>query len=246
MRQVVLDTETTGLEVSQGHRVIEIGCVELVNRRSTGRHFHSFLNPEREVDAGARAVHGRSLADLADQPRFAAIADEFTEFVSGAELIIHNASFDVGFLDAEFARLKSAEVRSLSKLCQVLDTLALARGMHPGQRNNLDALCKRYGIDNSHRELHGALLDARILADVYLAMTGGQSALALDETPRRTARRHAHAAGESEADAAGVPPVNLALRVQAASEAERAAHELLLDLLHRESGGQCLWRGRES
>jgi len=246
MRQVVLDTETTGLEVSQGHRVIEIGCVELVNRRSTGRHFHSFLNPEREVDAGARAVHGLSLKELADKPRFAAIADEFTEFVSGAELIIHNASFDLGFLDAEFARLKSAELRSLSKLCQVLDTLALARGMHPGQRNNLDALCKRYGIDNSHRELHGALLDARILADVYLAMTGGQSALALDEAPRRAARRHAHAADGGEHDAAGAPPVHLALRVQVASETERAAHELLLDLLQKESGGQCLWRGKES
>ena len=246
MRQVVLDTETTGLEVSQGHRVIEIGCVEMVNRRATGRTFQSFLNPEREVDAGARAVHGLSLKELADKPRFAAIADEFTEFVSGAELIIHNASFDLGFLDAEFARLKSAELRSLSKLCQVLDTLALARGMHPGQRNSLDALCKRYGIDNSHRELHGALLDARILADVYLAMTGGQSALALDEAPRRATRRHAHAADGGEHDAAGAPPVHLALRVQVASETERAAHELLLDLLQKESGGQCLWRGKES
>jgi DNA polymerase-3 subunit epsilon len=236
MRQVVLDTETTGLEVSQGHRVIEIGCVELHNRRATGRHFHSYLNPEREVEAGARAVHGLSLLELADKPRFAAVADEFTQFISGAQLIIHNASFDVGFLDAEFARLDAATPRSVSTLCQVLDTLALARGMHPGQRNNLDALCKRYGIDNSHRELHGALLDARILADVYLAMTGGQSALALDEAPRRVPRRH-DVAGSVELHSAA-----LVLRVTAASAAERAAHEHLVDLLQQESGGRSLWR----
>jgi DNA polymerase-3 subunit epsilon len=236
MRQVVLDTETTGLEVSQGHRVIEIGCVELHNRRATGRHFHRYLNPEREVDAGARAVHGLSLQELADKPRFAAIADEFTQFISGAQLVIHNASFDVGFLDAEFARLDPGAPRSLTTLCQVLDTLALARGMHPGQRNSLDALCKRYGIDNSHRELHGALLDARILADVYLAMTGGQSALALDEAPRRAARRNA-AAGGVEVSVAELP-----LRVTAASAAERLAHEGLQDLLQKASGGKCLWR----
>ena len=243
MRQVVLDTETTGLEVSQGHRVIEIGCVELLSRRPTGRQFHHYLNPEREVDAGARAVHGLSLADLADKPRFAAIAAEFTEFVSGAELIIHNASFDVAFLDAEFARLAAPEPVRVATLCKVLDTLALARGMHPGQRNGLDALCKRYGIDNSHRELHGALLDARILADVYLAMTGGQSALALDEAPRRAARRHAPA---GEGGAAAVAIADLPLRVVAASEAERADHERLQDLLHKQSGGNCLWRGRET
>jgi DNA polymerase-3 subunit epsilon len=243
MRQVVLDTETTGLEVSQGHRVIEIGCVELQSRRATGRHFHCYLNPEREVDAGARAVHGLSLADLADKPRFAAVAAEFTEFVSGAELIIHNASFDVAFLDAEFARLKGAEPPRLAILCRVLDTLALARGMHPGQRNSLDALCKRYGIDNSHRELHGALLDARILADVYLAMTGGQSALALDEAPRRAARRQP-AAGASGLAAAAI--ADLPLRIVAATAAERAAHERLQDLLHKESGGNCLWRGKET
>ncbi len=236
MRQIVLDTETTGLEVTQGHRIIEIGCVELRNRRATGRHFHRYLNPDREVDAGARAVHGMSLQDLAGKPRFAEIADEFTQFIAGAELIIHNASFDVGFLDAELARLGGAPPPQVSVLCQVLDTLSLAREMHPGQRNNLDALCKRYGIDNSHRELHGALLDARILADVYLAMTGGQSTLALDAAPQRGTAR----AGS----AAGAGPGELPLRVVTASAAERAAHEQLQDVLLRESRGHCLWRER--
>jgi DNA polymerase III subunit epsilon len=236
MRQIVLDTETTGLEVTQGHRIIEIGCVELRNRRATGRHFHRYLNPDREVDAGARAVHGMSLQDLAGKPRFAEIADEFTQFVAGAELIIHNASFDVGFLDAELARLGGTPPLQVSALCQVLDTLSLAREMHPGQRNNLDALCKRYGIDNSHRELHGALLDARILADVYLAMTGGQSTLALDAAPQRAAGRAGSAAGLGS----GETP----LRIVAASAAERAAHEQLQDVLHKESRGHCLWRER--
>lgn len=236
MRQIVLDTETTGLEVAQGHRIIEIGCVELLNRRATGRHFHHYLNPEREVDAGARAVHGLSLQDLAGKPRFAEVAAEFTQFISGAELIIHNASFDIGFLDAELARLEGAAPLRIGTLCQVLDTLGLARAMHPGQRNNLDALCKRYGIDNSHRELHGALLDARILADVYLAMTGGQSALALDETPRRAAARRAAAAGAESGS------TELPLRVVPASAEERAAHEQLQELLQSESHGRCLWR----
>lgn len=232
MRQIVLDTETTGLEAARGHRIIEIGCVELVNRRASGRHYHSYLNPEREVDEGARAVHGLSLADLAAKPRFAEVADELMQFISGAELIIHNAAFDVGFLDAEFARLARDPPPRIEALCTVLDTLGLAREMHPGQRNNLDALCKRYGIDNSHRELHGALLDARILADVYLAMTGGQSALALDDAPRRNAVRSAAAA------TAGGPP----LVVVAASAEERALHEQLQELLHKESQGHCLWR----
>lgn len=235
MRQVVLDTETTGLEASQGHRIIEIGCVELFSRRATGRHFHCYLNPEREVDEGARAVHGMSLKELADKPRFAEIAAEFTEFITGAELIIHNAGFDVGFLDAELARLSnSAQVR-IATLCQVLDTLSLARDMHPGQRNNLDALCKRYGIDNSHRDLHGALLDARILADVYLAMTGGQSALALEEGPRRSGVRSA--LGDAL-------PADLTLVVIMATADERTAHEQLQTLLHTESHGRCLWRGQ--
>ena len=235
MRQVVLDTETTGLEATRGHRIIEIGCVELLSRRASGRHFHHYLNPEREVDEGARAVHGLSLADLADKPRFAQIAAEFTQFIAGAELIIHNASFDIGFLDAEFARLAGDPPVRVDTLCTVLDTLGMARAMHPGQRNNLDALCKRYGIDNSHRELHGALLDARILADVYLAMTGGQSALALDEAPRRAAARHAAAS-------AGLASADLAITVVSASADERAAHERLQDLLHKESQGRCLWR----
>ena len=179
MRQIVLDTETTGLEVSQGHRIIEIGCVELVNRRVSGNHWHFYFNPEREVDSGAFEVHGISNEFLQDKPRFSEMADAFLEFVRGAELVIHNAAFDVGFLDHELSRLDQPAA-PLQEVCSILDTLLLARQKHPGQKNNLDALCKRYGIDNSHRSLHGALLDARILADVYLAMTGGQASLGLD------------------------------------------------------------------
>src|SRR5262245_12359531 len=179
MRQIVLDVETTGLEANAGHRIIEIGCVELLNRRPTGQKFHRYLNPEREIDAGALAVHGIELARLLQAPKFAEVADELLAFIDGAELIIHNAPFDVGFLDAELARLPGT-ARTVASLCRVLDTLALARSLHPGQRNSLDALCKRYSVDNTKRELHGALLDAGILVDVYLAMTGGQSALALD------------------------------------------------------------------
>jgi DNA polymerase III subunit epsilon len=235
MRQIVLDTETTGLEAAQGHRIIEIGCVELYSRRATGRHFHRYLNPDREVDEGARAIHGMSLRDLADKPRFADIATEFTQFIAGAELIIHNAGFDVGFLDAELTRLDHSTPLRIGELCQVLDTLSLAREMHPGQRNNLDALCKRYGVDNSHRDLHGALLDARILADVYLAMTGGQSALALEEAPRRFGARRA--LGDTA-------PPELVLRVVEPTAEERAAHEQLQELLNSESQGRCLWRAR--
>src|SRR3954468_14082259 len=179
MRQIVLDVETTGLEASAGHRIIEIGCVELLNRRPTGQKFHRYLNPEREIDAGALAVHGIELASLLKAPKFADIVEELLTFIGGAELIIHNAPFDVGFVDAELARLPGV-ARTVTGLCRVLDTLALARSLHPGQRNSLDALCKRYSVDNTRRELHGALLDAGILVDVYLAMTGGQSALALD------------------------------------------------------------------
>jgi len=179
MRQIVLDVETTGLEAAAGHRIIEIGCVELLNRRPTGQKFHRYLNPEREIDAGALAVHGIELARLQQAPKFAEVAAELLGFIEGAELIIHNAPFDVGFLDAELARLPGG-ARTVAQLCRVLDTLTLARSLHPGQRNSLDALCKRYSVDNARRELHGALLDAGILVDVYLAMTGGQSALALD------------------------------------------------------------------
>ncbi|MGD9388748.1 MAG: DNA polymerase III subunit epsilon, partial [Gammaproteobacteria bacterium] len=181
-RQVVLDTETTGLEPAEGHRIIEIGCLELVNRRLTGRKFHQYLNPEREIDPGAEDVHGLSNAFLADKPRFADVAGEFLEFVEGAELVIHNAAFDLGFLDTELARLEPPGP-ALSRICGVLDTLMLARQLHPGQRNSLDALCKRFGIDNSNRELHGALLDAELLADVYLVMTGGQAELVLAAEP---------------------------------------------------------------
>jgi DNA polymerase-3 subunit epsilon len=180
MRQVVLDTETTGLEVSLGHRIIEIGCIELLDRRVTGNHWHHYFNPEREIDAGAYDVHGISNEFLQDKPRFESLAEEFYEYVRGAELIIHNAAFDIGFLNHEMTLLQAQQHQPLEEICSVLDTLLLARQKHPGQKNNLDALCKRYDIDNSQRSLHGALLDARILADVYLAMTGGQTSLGLD------------------------------------------------------------------
>ena len=211
MRQIVLDTETTGLEAELGHRIIEIGCIELVNRRPTGRTFHRYLNPERDIDAAALGVHGLARADLAREPRFADIAEELLAFVADAELVIHNAAFDVGFLDAELART-SGPARTIAAIAQVLDTLALARQLHPGQRNNLDALCKRYGVDNSNRDLHGALLDARLLADVYLAMTGGQAPLRL-----------------------GAP-----LLVIMATPAELALHEALLALVAKTSG-RCAW-----
>jgi DNA polymerase-3 subunit epsilon len=178
VRQIVLDTETTGLELAQGHRIIEIGCIELLHRRPSGRTWQRYLRPEREVEAGALAVHGISNEFLASQPRFAEVAAEFLEFIEGAELVIHNAEFDLGFLDAELARAGIA--RTIADSCRVLDTLTLARRLHPGQRNSLDALCKRYKVDNSGRDLHGALLDARILTDVYLAMSGGQAALSLE------------------------------------------------------------------
>jgi len=179
MRQIVLDTETTGLEPKQGHRIIEIGCVELVNRRLTGNHYHQYLQPDREIDEGAIEVHGISNEFLVDKPRFADVVTDFLDFVRGAELVIHNAPFDVGFINHELALL-GGDLGRIEDLCGILDTLSLARQMHPGQKNNLDALCRRYGIDNAHRELHGALLDSEILADVYLLMTGGQTDLLLD------------------------------------------------------------------
>src|SRR5215831_13657048 len=181
MRQIIVDTETTGLEPEQGHRVIEIGCVEVVNRRATGKTFHRYLCPDRQVDPGALQVHGITNEFLQNQPRFAEIGLELIEFIRDAELVIHNAPFDVAFLDAELKRW-SGPCQRVGEICRVLDTLALARQMHPGQRNSLDALCKRYNVDNSHREFHGALLDARILAEVYLAMTGGQGALTLGDS----------------------------------------------------------------
>jgi DNA polymerase-3 subunit epsilon len=233
MRQVVLDTETTGLEVEQQHRVIEIGCVELLNRRLTGRSFHRYLNPQRDIDEGAQQVHGLTREKLANEPTFADIGAELVEFIRDAELIIHNAPFDIAFLNAELARLGGAQ--TINGMCRVLDTLILAKQMHPGQRNNLDALCKRYSIDNSHREYHGALLDARILAEVYLAMTGGQANLTLgaeSDTARSRARRSAPA---RSAGAARIAVVN-------AGADELAAHEHVLALLDKASGGKTVWR----
>jgi DNA polymerase III subunit epsilon len=234
MRQIVLDVETTGLDASAGHRIIEIGCVELVNRRPTGQKFHRYLNPEREIDAGALAVHGIELAQLMNAPRFADISAELIAFIDGAELVIHNAPFDVGFLDAELARLPQA--RAVCTMCRVLDTLALARSLHPGQRNSLDALCKRYSVDNTRRELHGALLDAGILVDVYLAMTGGQSALALD----MAAAQGVAATGFHGTATIRAPGISLAMPAPDAEELRQ--HEAMLDLIHKASGGKVLWR----
>ncbi|HZO21727.1 MAG TPA: DNA polymerase III subunit epsilon [Steroidobacteraceae bacterium] len=234
MRQIVLDTETTGLEPELGHRIIEIGCVELVNRRPTGRTFHRYLNPERDIEEGALGVHGISREDLLDKPRFMDVADGLIEFIGGAELVIHNAAFDVAFLDAELARVQG-EARTISGVCSVLDTLALARSMHPGQRNSLDALCKRYSVDNSSRELHGALLDARILADVYLAMTGGQGALALSDAIAMPGT----AETVRTVRALVRPPIPLV--IISASEEEMAAHAAMLQIISAASGGACLW-----
>jgi DNA polymerase-3 subunit epsilon len=234
MRQVVLDTETTGLEVELEHRVIEIGCVELFNRRLTGRSFHRYLNPERDIDEGALEVHGLTREQLAKEPRFVEIHADFLDFVQGAEILIHNAPFDIAFLNAELARLGNGAKR-MADFCKVLDTLVLARQMHPGQRNNLDALCKRYSVDNSHREYHGALLDARILAEVYLAMTGGQATLTLSaelDTAQSRARIY-------------LPnPLGDAVRIAviAANEEEMAAHQHVLTLLDKASGGKTVWR----
>ncbi len=231
MRQIVLDTETTGLEVSDGHRIIEIGCIELMHRRPSGRSWQRYLQPEREVEAGALAVHGITNEFLATQPRFADVAAEFLGFIEGAELVIHNAPFDVGFLDAELERAGLAT--KIGETCRVLDTLALSRKLHPGQRNNLDALCKRYGVDNSGRDLHGALLDARILADVYLAMSGGQAALGLDAEPAAAGARAA--IGRGARAAVEIPVIR-------ASAAELAAHERALDVIDRASNGRTLFR----
>jgi len=233
MRQIVLDTETTGLEALQGHRIIEIGGVELVNRRPTGRHFHRYLNPERDIDEGALKVHGITRARLNSEPKFRDIAPELIEFLRGAELVIHNAPFDVGFLNAEFERLPGEKV-TVAGLCTVVDSLALARQMHPGQRNGLDALCKRYNVDNSGRELHGALLDSQLLAEVYLAMTGGQVSLGLGTAGGTQAVQHSLSA----------PALRPAgpLPVIAPTEEEQAAHEAFLDLVTKSAKGKCLWR----
>jgi DNA polymerase-3 subunit epsilon len=231
MRQVVLDTETTGLEVEQQHRIIEIGCVEVLNRRLTGRSFHRYLNPQRDIDEGAQQVHGLTRERLAGEPLFEHVAAEFLEFIQGAELIIHNASFDVAFLDAELQRMQS--IQRIPVLCRVLDSLALARRMHPGQRNNLDALCKRYSVDNSHRDYHGALLDARILAEVYLAMTGGQVMLTLSaESDGRSFEAGANSGRSAQ---------RRNLVVCAATEEELALHQHVLALIDKASGGNTVW-----
>lgn len=242
MRQVVLDTETTGLSVAQGHRIIEIGCLELVNRRLTGREFHRFLNPDRDIDEGAEAVHGISRADLETEPRFEEIVDEFLVFIKDAELIIHNATFDVGFLEHELKLIKHEQPK-IEHHATVLDTLTMAREMHPGQRNSLDALCKRYEVDATKRDVHGALIDSELLANVYLSMTGGQTALLLDED---VVGHHADpAGGRPAADivdgdvprAGGAPTADLPV-IKASAE-ESAAHDALLEKIRK--SGACVW-----
>lgn len=232
MRQIVLDTETTGLSTSQGHRIIEIGCIELVNRRLTGREYHRFLDPERDIDEGAERVHGISRADLKGQPRFADVADELLEFLSDSELVIHNAEFDVGFLEYELGLMEHSHP-VIADHALVLDTLTLAREIHPGQRNSLDALCKRYDVDASRRDVHGALIDAELLAHVYLAMTGGQTALSLDDdTVREMSVREEELVRPRRND--------LKLVVIPAKKDEEASHGSILDKM--EASGPCVFR----
>ncbi|MFY8349824.1 DNA polymerase III subunit epsilon [Pseudoalteromonas sp. SSM20] len=235
-RQIVLDTETTGIDPKQGHRIIEIGCVELVNRRLTGNNFHVYIDPERDIEDEAIFVHGITSDFLAGKPKFRDVAAEFLEYIKGAELVIHNAAFDVGFMDHEFALLRQNYPKT-HDVCQVLDTLAMARDLHPGQKNNLDALCRRYDIDNSKRTLHGALLDSEILADVYLGMTGGQVSLNL-----------ANQEGQSGDNTKGIrrlSPDRPRLNVVFADNEEQAAHIERLNLVN-EKGGHCLWLTEEA
>ena len=232
MRQIVLDTETTGLEVRQGHRLIEIACVEMIERRPTGRYYQTYLNPDRAIDEGARQVTGIEDEFLLDKPRFADVVDEFLAFIGDSELIIHNATFDVGFLDAELARLGEQYGR-IADRCPVLDTLMMARERYPGQRNSLDALCKRLGVDNSARDLHGGLIDAQLLADVYLAMTSGQVVLDLG-----------FEGAQEQGPALMMAPrvLDRRPRVLRASEDESASHERRLDALDKSAGGTSVWR----
>jgi DNA polymerase-3 subunit epsilon len=237
MRSVVLDTETTGMPVTDGHRIIEIGCVEVIGRRLTGRHYHVYLQPDREVDEGAIAVHGITGEFLVDKPRFKDVADEFFEFIKGAQLIIHNAAFDVGFISNEFALLGQQDRVDLSEHCSILDTLLMARERHPGQRNSLDALCKRYGVDNSGRDLHGALLDAEILADVYLTMTGGQTNLSLageGADSENGGRQQPTPIRRLAADRASTPVVR-------ANADELAAHMARMQAIEKAAGSPPLW-----
>ncbi len=228
-RQIVLDTETTGLEPKEGHRIIEIGCVEMVNRRLTDQFWHHYLNPDREIDAGAFEVHGISNEFVQDKPRFGELAQDFIDYIRGAELIIHNAAFDVGFLNHELSML-DGDWPQIGEICTVTDSLLMARQKHPGQKNNLDALCRRYDIDNSSRTLHGALLDSEILAEVYLAMTGGQTLLTLDEETETAVRDISLAAVEPRRD---LPLWRLA-------ETDLQAHEEYLEFL-RQKSGQAAW-----
>ena len=232
MRQVVLDTETTGLDPKHGHRVIEVGCVEIENRKLTGRHFHRYLNPQRDIDEAALEVHGLTRAFLSNKPLFKQIEEEFIEFVKGAELVIHNAPFDVGFLDNELKLCKSSHA-GMASFCGVLDTLLLARKKHPGQRNSLDALCKRYDIDNTQRQLHGALLDAEILADVYLTMTSGQSSLLLKED--------ADEVTETQHRIREFNPQRQKLAVLRASAEEVSSHKQRLLDIAKTSNDFCVW-----
>jgi len=241
MRQIFLDTETTGLEHRLGHRIIEVGCVEMRNRRLTHRHFHRYTNPDRDIDAGALAVHGISLEFLQDKPRFAEIAEEFLDFVRGAELIIHNAPFDIGFINAELARLDMAPIETVCR--GVTDSLRLAKELHPGKKNNLDVLCDRYGIDNSKRTLHGALLDAEILADVYIGMTRGQESLIM-ETEESASPQQDFAGSDTQMPGMA-PDIHRVLRVLKADESEQAEHAQLLATIQKESKGKCLWLADE-
>lgn len=229
MRQIVLDTETTGLDPRHGHRIIEIAGLEMVNRRLTGHHLHKYINPEREIDAGAAAVHGITLEFLADKPKFADVADEFLDFINGAELIIHNAPFDIGFLNAELARLDRVPVETLCN--GVTDTLRMAKELHPGKRNSLDALCERYEIDNSQRTLHGALLDTELLAEVFLAMTRGQNTLMIEPD----------AAPRAQVGGTARQTERKPLVVRRASAEEIADHERVLAAIDKETKGGCLW-----
>lgn len=232
MRQIVLDTETTGLDPAKGHRIIEIGCVELINRRRNGNTFHQYLNPQREIEDAAFDVHGLSQDFLSDKPLFRDVAQDFIDFIRGSELLIHNAPFDVGFINAELAAI-GKQWGKLEDHCCVIDTLKLARDRHPGQKNNLDALCSRYAIDNSQRDLHGALLDAHILLDIYLAMTGGQATLFLEQEV---------AAANENGVMRQLDQNRTPLRVIQATEQELKAHWQRLEDIDKQSGGQCVWK----
>ncbi len=233
-RIIALDTETTGLDVKDGHRVIEIGCVELVNRSITGRNFHTYLNPERLIDKGAQAVHGITEHFLADKPKFSDVVEEFLAFINGAQVVIHNAPFDVGFLNVELNFCQPAR-EMLTQHCEIIDTLALARARHPGQKNNLDALCKRYEIDASHRQLHGALLDAELLARLYLAMTGGQGQLF-------TSHLHESTPQHNHLEQTLVQNNRQRLPVIAAAAEELNAHQAFLQKIAARNNGDCLWK----